>query len=66
MKKKELSLEEKMASLPQKKGARVWTPEMDRLLLKFVPDKGIPAVASILGIPTPTAQNRYAKLKARA
>jgi hypothetical protein len=63
MKKKEPSLEEKITSLPSKSRFHNWTPEMDRLLLKFIPDKGVPAVAGILRIPVATVQNRYRKLK---
>lgn len=46
--------------------ARVWTKEQDELILKYVPTKGQPAVASILGVSYEVIRRRYNDLKSRA
>lgn len=57
-------LEIRMASLPDKRILHDWTPEMDRVILKFAPVKGVPAVAAVLGIPRATVDQRYRKILA--
>lgn len=46
--------------------AKVWTKEQDELILKYVPTKGQPAVASILGLKYETVRRRYNELRDRA
>jgi hypothetical protein len=62
--KKPLDLEAAISALPDKQAKHNWTPEIDRMLLKWCPIKGVPAVAGILRIPRPTVDARYQKLKA--
>lgn len=62
----ETAIEAELRNLPNvtKGRARVWTPEQDRLILKYVPSKGMPAVAAILGIKYETIRRRFMVLKA--
>ncbi len=46
--------------------SKVWTASEDEMILKYVPAKGMPAVASILGVKYETIRRRYNDLKARA
>lgn len=57
-------LDAAMAALPDKQKHHDWTPEIDRLILKWCPIKGVPAVAGILRIPRPTVEGRWRRLKA--
>lgn len=56
-------LEERIAALPDKRRMHNWTPELDRMLLKFIPTKGVNAVATLLGLPYATVNGRYNKIR---
>lgn len=62
----ETALEAELRNLPNvtKGRARVWTDLQDKMILKYVPSKGMPAVAAILGIKYETIRRRYMVLKA--
>jgi hypothetical protein len=58
-------LEADLESLPDmpRSNPRAWTRLQDDMILKYVPIKGAPAVASILRIPIQTIRNRFYKLR---
>lgn len=70
MKKKPLTptlLELEIQKLPNiRSNPRTWTRLQDEMLLKYIPSKGVPAVAAILQIPEVTVRARYHKLKGGA
>lgn len=64
----DFTVEDELKALPDvtRGRAKVWTPQEDKMIMKYVPAKGMPAVASILGVKYETIRRRYNELKARA
>ena len=61
--KKKSELEAQLQALPDKRKTHKWTPEIDRLILKYSETKGLPAIAALLRIPYPTIESRFRKLR---
>lgn len=64
----EIILESEMRNLPDVTRGRQyqWSPQEDRMILKYCPPKGVSAVAALLHRPVESVRRRFSTLSGKA